>query len=78
MPETNTNTEQPLAAAASADVPTAELDKTARPANQITKKLIFPAQFRPLVDYWLGAWVECETHPGVREPVRLPQVTHAL
>lgn len=53
----------------------AELDKTARPAKQITKKLIFPARFRPLVDYWPGAWVKCETHPGVHEPVRLRQVT---
>lgn len=48
MPETNTNAEQPVVAAASADVPAAELDKTARPANQIPKKLIFPARFSSL------------------------------
>lgn len=50
MPETNTNAEQPLAAAASADVPAAELDKTARPANQITKKLISRRGFVP---WWI-------------------------
>ncbi|MCI6583450.1 MAG: fibronectin type III domain-containing protein [Mobiluncus sp.] len=53
----------------------AELDKTVRPAKQITKTLVFPPRFRPLLDYWPGAWVKMEIRPGTHEPVRVRQVT---
>lgn len=53
----------------------AELDKTTRPAKEITKQLVFPARFFPLIDYWPGAWIKAETTPATHEPARVRQIT---